>query len=89
VEIPSVYMVFHEFFFKSSVGDTQWKKACLDATDSTASFAPHQGEAFAMILLKNNYFAWLWENRLTYKVAKDNKKYEELKNLLKQTDEED
>ena len=60
-------MVFHEFFFKSSVGDTQWKISCLEEEDYTARIAPHQGEAFAMILLKNNYFAWLWENKLCYK----------------------
>ena len=62
LEIPSVYMAFHEFFFKSSIGDTQWKIACLEADNSTDRLAPHQGEAFAMILLKNIYFAWLWEN---------------------------
>lgn len=67
LRLPSVYMVFHEFFFKSSMGDAQWKAACLEPTSPTARFAPPQGEAFAMLLLKNNYFAWLWEAKQEFK----------------------
>jgi hypothetical protein len=49
------------------VGDTAWKKSILDAKDPTEPLAPAQGEAFAMLLLKNNYFAWLWEAKNQYK----------------------
>jgi hypothetical protein len=61
IEIPSVYFVFYEYFFKSSVGDAKWKKACLEADAVTDPLGMMQGEAFAMLMLKNNYFAWLWE----------------------------
>lgn len=67
IEMPSVYIVFHDFFLRSSVGDTAWKAACMESSDLTERLAPTQGEAFAMLLLKNNYFAWLWEAKLTYK----------------------
>lgn len=67
LEIPCVYMIFHEYFLKSSVGDTRWKATCLDAKSLSDPLAPVQGEAFAMITLKNNYFAWLWEAKLNLK----------------------
>ena len=47
LEIPSVYLIFHEFFFKSSIGDAQWKVACLEAKDPTERLGPVQSEAFA------------------------------------------
>jgi hypothetical protein len=67
VQLPCIYMVFHDYFLKSSVGDAAWKEACLDAADPTERIAPPQAQAFAMLLLRNNYFAWLWEAKLEYK----------------------
>lgn len=67
IEIPSVFVIFHEFIYRSSVGDSQWKSACLEAKYPAERFSPPQGEAFAMLLLKNNYFAWLWEAKLKQK----------------------
>jgi hypothetical protein len=62
-----VYLLFHDYFIKASIGDAQWKASCLDTTLSTSPIAPPQGEAFAMVLLTNNYFAWLWEAKLHFK----------------------
>jgi hypothetical protein len=67
IEIPSIYIVFHDFFLRSSVRDTAWKTAWMEASHLIEWLAPMQGEAFAMLLLKNNYFTWLWEAKLTYK----------------------
>ena len=67
IKLPLTYMIFYNYFFRSSVGDTAWKKSILDAKDPTEPLAPAQGEAFAMLLLKNNYFAWLWEAKNQYK----------------------
>ena len=66
INYPLVYMIFYEYFFKSSVGDSAWKKACLEAKDPTEPMAAPQEEAFAMILLRNNYFAWLWEAKTEF-----------------------
>jgi hypothetical protein len=60
-------MVFYDYFFRSSVGDATWKKAIMESEDPTEPLAPAQGEAFAMLLLRNNYFAWLWEAKSQYK----------------------
>jgi hypothetical protein len=62
-----VYLLFHDYFLKASIGDAQWKANCLDTTLLTSPIAPPQGEAFAMVLLTNNYFAWLWEAKLHFK----------------------
>jgi hypothetical protein len=61
LEIPNVYFLFYEYFFKSSVGDVRWKRACTEEKDKYAPLGSPQAEAFAMLLLKNNYFAWLLE----------------------------
>ena len=94
IDLPLVYMIFYEYFFKSSVGDSAWKKACLEAKDPTEPLAAAQEEAFAMILLRNNYFAWLWEAKMEFKdlliTEYDTKKEREFKyedvgySLLKQ-----
>jgi hypothetical protein len=59
VEIPVVYILFYDYFLKPSVGDARWKKRCLDS--KTNELASVQSESFALILLRNNYFAWLLE----------------------------
>lgn len=59
MEIPTVYVLFYDFFYRCSVGDVKWKKACLEENDHTAPLSQPQAEAFAMMQLKNNYFAWL------------------------------
>jgi hypothetical protein len=35
VNLPSIYVFFYDYFVKSSVGDSTWKEACLDAEDPT------------------------------------------------------
>ena len=59
VEIPVVYIIFYDYFLKPSVGDARWKKICMD--ERSGSLGSVQSESFAMILLRNNYFAWLLE----------------------------
>jgi len=64
VKLPAVHVIFYDYFVKSGVGDAAWKEACLEANDPTDPIVCPQAEAFALILLKNNYFAWLWEAKL-------------------------
>jgi hypothetical protein len=60
LDIPGVYFIFYDYFFKSSAGDARWKKAWLEEKkDLKRRLASEQSEAFAMLVLKNNYFAWL------------------------------
>lgn len=61
MDIPTVYYVFYDFFFKASVGDAKWKLACSEFSKETERLGTKQEEAFAFLTLKNNYFAWLWE----------------------------
>ena len=67
VACPPVHVIFYDWFLKSSVGDSAWKQAVYNPTDPLEPLAPIQGEAFAMILLKNNYFAWLSEAKVRLK----------------------
>ena len=61
IEMPSVYFLFYEYIFKSSIGDVRWKRSCAEKNDKSALLGSPLAEAFAMIQLKNNYFAWLLE----------------------------
>lgn len=61
IEIPCVFMVFYEYFFKSCVGDSEWKQSCIQTSDLSAPVFNYQTEAFALLVLRNNYFAWLLE----------------------------
>jgi hypothetical protein len=55
----------HRQILKPLVGAQM--KPCLEAKDPTEPLAAHQEEAFAMILLRNNNFAWLWEAKMEFK----------------------
>ena len=83
VNLPLIYVIFYDYFVKSSVGDSAWKEACLYAEDPTEAIALPHGESFALLLLKNNYFAWLWEAKTylgdclitNYDTAKDRRSF--------------
>ena len=61
LEIPTIYFMFYEYFYKSSVGDSRWRRACEEEKVLSSPLGSIQSEAFAMLQLKNNYFAWLLE----------------------------
>lgn len=61
MDIPTVYWIFYEFFFKSCIGDAKWKLMCTEYNQESDRLGTFHEEAFAMLVLKNNYFAWLWE----------------------------
>jgi hypothetical protein len=58
--LPTVCVVFYDYFFRSSTGDSAWRKKCADHSDMTAEMGRSNEQAFALVLLKNNYFAWLY-----------------------------
>lgn len=64
-EIPGVYLIFHDYFFKSSVGDRRWVAACKQL-NKTSRLGVVQQEAFGLLGLKNQYFAWLAEAKMEY-----------------------
>jgi hypothetical protein len=61
LEIPGIYFVFYDYFYKASEGDARWKEGCLEANTEFDRLGSRVGEAFALLVLKNNYFAWLLE----------------------------
>jgi len=61
IHCPPIYLIFYEYFYRSSIGDTPWKNSCKNNSDLTAPLNTMQLEAFSFLFLKNNYFAWLWQ----------------------------
>jgi len=54
-QFPKAYHLFYDQFFKAAVGDRKWK-ICLQ---ENKPFANSNTEAFALMILKNNYHAWM------------------------------
>jgi len=52
---PKAYHLFYEYFFKAAVGDTRWKQSLKE----NRPFGNTNTEAFALMILKNNYHAWM------------------------------
>jgi hypothetical protein len=65
LENPKAYYVFYEYFYKGAVGDTQWKEY-LEDEDKTVRIGNANTEAFALLMLANNYKAWLYEQKETH-----------------------
>jgi hypothetical protein len=78
LENPNRYFIFYEYYLKSTVGDEAWKnKVGLKrdkenrtnahiVLDRTSRLLSTLDEAVAMVMLKNNYFAWLLKAKETF-----------------------
>jgi hypothetical protein len=62
---PTAYFVFYDNFLRAAEGEEKWKASATKATTNERLSSPNN-ESFAMILLKNNYFAWLLEAKQQY-----------------------
>ena len=65
--MPTTYFVFYHAFLKAAVGDEEWKQLARASTTEggMVKMSSPLNEAFALILLKNNYFAWLLDAKET------------------------
>jgi hypothetical protein len=70
---PTVYYVFYDYFVSSCVGDIRWKESIQNhdengkpKDDMTIRIVNEQTEAFALVVFRNNYFAWLAEMKEVY-----------------------
>lgn len=61
IEIPSVYFLFYDYFLKACVGEGRWRSQCCESDNMSSPVGSALAEAFAMLQLKNNYFAWILE----------------------------
>ncbi len=52
---PKAYHLFYETFFKAAVGEKNWK----GRLEQGEPFGNSNTEAFALMVLKNNYIAWM------------------------------
>lgn len=59
---PKIYYIFYEFFYKSAVGESEWKQF-MSKTSNGVRIGNDNTEAFALLLLSNNYKAWLCEEK--------------------------
>lgn len=60
---PKAYYLFYEYFYKSAIGETTWKECVEDDTKRVGNVTT---EAFALLLLSNNYKAWMYEAKQDY-----------------------
>ena len=57
---PKMYYLFYENFYKAALGETVWKED-MKADNNEARIGNTNTEAFAHLVLQNNYFSWLYE----------------------------
>ncbi len=57
---PKAYCIFYMYFYTAAVGEVRWKE-CLSKEDER--IGSNTMEAFALLVLVNNYKAWLYEEK--------------------------
>jgi hypothetical protein len=57
--LPKVYNIFYEYFFNAVIGEGTWKQ-CFTGDKM---FGTNILEAYAHAIIKNNYFAWLYDSK--------------------------
>jgi hypothetical protein len=62
-EDPKAHCIFYMYFYTAAVGEVRWKE-CLSTEDMR--IGSNTMEAFALLVLENNYKAWLYEEKKTH-----------------------
>ena len=57
---PKTYYLFYVYFYRPAIGEAEWKNFVERGKDDQARIGNSNTEAFAHMVLKNNYFAWLY-----------------------------
>ena len=61
---PKAYFLFYMYFYTAAVGEVRWKE-CMTKKDTR--IGSNTLEAFALLVLVNNYKAWLYEEKKKHK----------------------
>ena len=61
---PKAYFIFYMYFYTAAVGEVSWNE-CMAKKESR--IGSNTFEALALLLLVNNYKAWLYEEKKTHK----------------------
>jgi hypothetical protein len=64
-EDPKAYCVFYMYFYTAVVGEVRWNE-CMSKEEGR--IGSNTMEAFALLVLVNNYKAWLYEEKKTHQV---------------------
>ena len=72
LDLPKVYYVFYDYFYRAVIGEADWK----NKIESKKRLGTNITEAFTHALIKNNYFAWLFEYRCKNKGTKLRTEYD-------------
>ena len=62
---PKSYYLFYDHFYKAVLGDQAWKEAMKDQ-DENSHIGNYTTEAFALLIIMNNYKAWLHEEKMKH-----------------------
>ena len=58
---PKTYYLFYVYFYRPAIGESGWKNFVEKDRNDQQRIGNCNTEAFAHMVLKNNYFAWLYE----------------------------
>ena len=63
VDFVALYYIFYTYFVKCVIGDEKWKRMVRE-WDGKQPFVSIKAEAFAKIVFKNNYIAWVEKEKV-------------------------
>lgn len=73
---PKTYYLFYVYFYRPAIGEAGWKTFVDRSRDDRQRIGNCNTEAFAHMVLKNNYFVWLYEARQKDTVRKLKTEYD-------------
>ena len=79
MENPTTYYVFYDLFLRAVEGEEKWKKIIMSPANAAQKIATPLNESFCLIVLKNNYFAWLLDYKQGHPELKTDYDSENLK----------
>ena len=63
---PKTYCIFYMYFYPAALGEACWKECISQKGERIGS---NTMEAFALLVLVNNYKAWLYEEKKTHQTS--------------------
>ena len=61
-QLPKTHFILYEYFCKAVVGNAVWNARCLESDKKLCTMI---AEAYTLSMLRNHYFAWLFEFKAT------------------------
>jgi len=64
-KLPKIYFLFYDYFFRSVIQDSVWiDRVNTPSSGTGARLGPVISEAYALAVVENHYFSWLYQYKI-------------------------